>query len=601
MAGTITFVGAGPGAPDLITLRGVEALKRADLVIYAGSLVNEQLLDYAPPAARRVNSAGLDFTAVIAEIKAAYEAGKAVVRLHTGDPAMYGAVAEQYRELDRLGLPYSVVPGVSSVFAAAAALKTEFTMPGLSQSAILTRDAGRTPVPDGEALEKLAACGCTLCIFLSVAGIRQLTQKLLAAGRSPQTPAAVVYRASWPNEIVVRGTVADIAGKVEAAGIKRQSIIIVGEVLERSGELSSLYNKHFAHGYRTADPRDGFHGRCALFALSAKGTCKAVEIAAGLGDEAKVFVPEKHAHLVPCARLETYPEGGFADAYTGAWKRFDALVMVMAAGIVVRHAAKLCRSKLHDPAVVVCDEAGDYAVSLLSGHLGGANRLARAIAGITGGKPVITTATDVRKLMAFDELAARFRYRLLNPKALVRIATAMLDGEALELTMPPALFQNFYADNPEFRYQGASPDGAIQVRHAASDTVLRLEKLRYAVGVGCRRNAPAEEIAAAVDAALETAGLVYDDIGCFASIDLKQDEAGLLEAAKNAGKTVRFFTAAELNRIEVPHPSLAAREKLGVNSVSEAAALLAAGPGAQLVLDKQIHSQATVAIAEVKS
>ena len=216
MAGTITFVGAGPGAPDLITLRGVEALKRADLVIYAGSLVNEQLLDYAPPAARRVNSAGLDFTAVIAEIKAAYETGKAVVRLHTGDPAMYGAVAEQYRELDRLGLPYSVVPGVSSVFAAAAALKTEFTMPGLSQSAILTRDAGRTPVPDGEALEKLAACGCTLCIFLSVAGIRQLTQKLLAAGRSPQTPAAVVYRASWPNEIVVRGTVADIAGKVEA-------------------------------------------------------------------------------------------------------------------------------------------------------------------------------------------------------------------------------------------------------------------------------------------------------------------------------------------------------------------------------------------------
>ena len=141
----------------------------------------------------------------------------------------------------------------------------------------------------------------------------------------------------------------------------------------------------------------------------------------------------------------------------------------------------------------------------------------------------------------------------------------------------------------------------MQERRAAGDTVMRQEKLRYAVGVGCRRNAPAEEIAAAVDAALETAGLVYDDIDCFASIDLKQDEAGLLEAAKNAGKTVRFFTAAELNRLDVPHPSLAAREKLGVNSVSEAAALLAAGPGAQLVLDKQIHSQATVAIAEVKS
>ena len=213
MSGSITFVGAGPGAPDLITLRGAAALRDADLVIYAGSLVNEELLELAPKA-RLVNSAKLALPEVLREMRQAYEQGENVVRLHTGDPAIYGAVSEQFRELDRLGIPYSVVPGVSSAFAAAAALKVELTMPGLSQSVILTRDAGRTPVPEKEALDQLAAHGSTMCIFLSVGEMESLIKKLLSAGRSPSTPAAVVYRASWPNEQIVRGTLADIAARL---------------------------------------------------------------------------------------------------------------------------------------------------------------------------------------------------------------------------------------------------------------------------------------------------------------------------------------------------------------------------------------------------
>ena len=222
MSGSITFVGASPGAPDLITLRGAAALRDADLVIYAGSLVNEELLELAPNA-RLVNSAKLALPEVLREMREAYEQGGHVVRLHTGDPAIYGAVSEQFRELDRLGIPYSVVPGVSSAFAAAAALKVELTMPGLSQSVILTRDAGRTPVPEKEALDQLAAHGSTMCIFLSVGEMESLVKKLLSAGRSPSTPAAVVYRASWPNEQIVRGTLSDIAQKVADAGIQRQS------------------------------------------------------------------------------------------------------------------------------------------------------------------------------------------------------------------------------------------------------------------------------------------------------------------------------------------------------------------------------------------
>ena len=184
MKGKITFVGAGPGAEDLITIRGKKALEEADLIVYAGSLVNEKLLD-VNPSARKCSSASLSFEEILARMLEAYREGKKVVRLHTGDPAMYGAVAEQYRELDRLGVPYEVVPGVSSVFAAAAALKTEFTMPGITQTAILTRAAGRTPVPEAEELSKLAAHGTTLCLFLSVGDMKSVTAGRRALPRDP--------------------------------------------------------------------------------------------------------------------------------------------------------------------------------------------------------------------------------------------------------------------------------------------------------------------------------------------------------------------------------------------------------------------------------
>ena len=203
MNGKITFVGAGPGAVDLITLRGAAALDEAELVVYAGSLVNEKLLERAAKA-ELVNSAKLSLPEVIEIMAAACRAGKRVVRLHTGDPAIYGAVSEQFRELDRLGIPYEVVPGVSSAFAAAAELKVELTMPELSQSVILTRMAGRTPVPEKEALERLAEHGATLCIYLSAGDLDGLVEKLASAGLPPETPAAVVYRASWPNQKIVR-------------------------------------------------------------------------------------------------------------------------------------------------------------------------------------------------------------------------------------------------------------------------------------------------------------------------------------------------------------------------------------------------------------
>ncbi|MCZ7664015.1 MAG: precorrin-4 C(11)-methyltransferase [Thermoleophilia bacterium] len=252
----VLFVGAGPGDPELITLRGARALAEADLVVWAGSLVHPALLDHCRSEAVIHDSAGLDLAQIVQLLAQGHRSGRRVVRLHTGDPSLYGAIAEQMNELDALGVPYAVIPGVSSFAASAAALNAELTMPGLSQTVILTRRAGRTPVPQGQDLVSLASHRATLCIFLSVGQIEEVVADLLQHYPG-STTVAVVANASWPEERIVRGTLADIAGRVEEEGISRTAMILVGDVLDRSGEVSRLYDRAFSHGYRHADGGSG--------------------------------------------------------------------------------------------------------------------------------------------------------------------------------------------------------------------------------------------------------------------------------------------------------------------------------------------------------
>ncbi len=250
----VLFVGAGPGDPELITVKGLKALRSADVVIYAGSLVNPALLAELPPGAVAHDSAPLTLDQVLELMLEAVAAGRRVVRLHTGDPSVYGAIQEQMAALDARGIAYAVIPGVTAAFAAAAALKQELTLPGVAQTVILSRAEGRTPVPEKEHLHRLAALGGTLCLYLSVGLIEEVVAALLTGAYTPATPAAVVYRASWPDERRVEGTLADIAGKVRAAGIGRQALIIIGEVLaartDGVPEKSKLYDPEFSHGFR---------------------------------------------------------------------------------------------------------------------------------------------------------------------------------------------------------------------------------------------------------------------------------------------------------------------------------------------------------------
>ena len=248
----IYFVGAGSGAPDLITVRGARLLSEADVIVYAGSLVNPALLEYKKDGCEVYNSAKMTLEEVIAVMAPAAKAGKTVVRLHTGDPCVYGAHREQMDELDKRGLPYEVCPGVSSFCGAAAALKAEYTLPNVSQSVILTRMEGRTPVPEKEQIEAFAAHGATMVIFLSVGQLPRLSERLIAGGYAPDTPAAIVYKATRPDEKVVRTTVGELAAAGAREGITKTALITVGGFLGTEYERSKLYDPTFTTEFREA-------------------------------------------------------------------------------------------------------------------------------------------------------------------------------------------------------------------------------------------------------------------------------------------------------------------------------------------------------------
>ena len=247
----VHFVGAGPGAPDLITRRGAALLADADCIIYAGSLVNPALLGLAKPGCAIYNSAEMTLEQVLDTIRATEQAGGTTVRLHTGDPCLYGAIREQMDALDADGIPYDDTPGVSSFCGAAAALCAEYTLPNVSQTVIITRMEGRTPVPEAEQLAKLAAHGATMVIFLSIGLVNKVQQALLASGgyRS-DTPAAVVYKATWPEQKVVRCTVSTLAEETRKNGITKTALIVVGGFLGQNYERSKLYDPAFTTAFR---------------------------------------------------------------------------------------------------------------------------------------------------------------------------------------------------------------------------------------------------------------------------------------------------------------------------------------------------------------
>ena len=248
----VYIVGAGAGDPELITVKGQKLLQKTDVIIYAGSLVNPALLGLAKEGAEIHDSASMTLPEVIETIEKAVAKDLMVVRLHTGDPSIYGAIQEQMDALKKKGIDFEVVPGVSSFLATAAALKQEYTLPGISQTVIITRNEGRTPVPEREKLRSLAAHQATMCIFLSITMLADVVKELIEGGYAPSTPIAIVQRASWPEQKIVRATLETIVAEIADKGIDRTAMIVVSRCLGADYELSRLYAPEFSHMFREA-------------------------------------------------------------------------------------------------------------------------------------------------------------------------------------------------------------------------------------------------------------------------------------------------------------------------------------------------------------
>lgn len=247
----VYFVGAGPGAPDLITVRGMRLLEKADVIIYAGSLVNPQLLSYARESCRIYNSAKMTLEEVLSVMEKAEEKNLITIRLHTGDPSVYGAIREQMDALEEKGIPYESCPGVSACFGAAASLHLEYTLPEVSQSLIITRMAGRTAVPEKESIESFAAHHASMAVYLSTGMLGELSRRLMAGGYEPDTPAALVYKATWPEEKAIVCSIASLAKTAEENGIKKTALVLVGDVIAHQNYAKSkLYAADFETEYR---------------------------------------------------------------------------------------------------------------------------------------------------------------------------------------------------------------------------------------------------------------------------------------------------------------------------------------------------------------
>ena len=251
----VYFIGAGPGDPELMTIKGKRIIEQADVIIYAGSLVNPGVLSGHKEGARIYNSAGMHLEEVLEVMQEAHRCHQMTARVHTGDPSIFGAHREQMDRLDALGIPYEVIPGVSSFLSAAAELKREYTLPGVSQTVILTRMEGRTGVPERESIERLAEHRATMVVFLSVGKVRELCRKMIPA-YGKDTPAAVVYKASWEDQRILRGTLETLPALVEASGIRKTALTLVGEFLGDDYELSRLYDRTFTHEYRKGSGED---------------------------------------------------------------------------------------------------------------------------------------------------------------------------------------------------------------------------------------------------------------------------------------------------------------------------------------------------------
>lgn len=586
---SVFFVGAGPGDPDLITVRGRDIVQRADLVLYAGSLVPRAVVSSAKPGAAVVDSAGLDLHQTHALMRETVLRGGMVARVHTGDPSLFGSLREQIRLLDKDDIAFAIIPGVTAAFATAARAAVSFTVPEHTQTLIITRTEGRTPMPEQEQLRYLARHNTSMAIYLSAEKTSVLIRELRLAGLSENTPLVVGHKIGHPEEQLRHCRLADLDATVRANGFTRQTMFLVLPDEHAPATKSHLYAPAFGHGFRPPR-RPETWDRLAVYALTTAGRKLAERIAAD--HAADVFVPE---------RLSTPATQGFcrmADQVRRNFTNYHGHVFITATGIAVRAIAPLLDNKTTDPAVLVCDQHGLHVISLLSGHLGGANELARTLAKSINATPIITTATDSEGVPALDTLAQTHGLAIANPKRIRAVNTCLAEGLPVSVHDPE---HRLPLDHELLHRIDDAQKAMVLVSWRAIQTLpanhaLILHPPCLVAGIGCRRGTTAHDILAALNFVFERHGLCPRSLAFLRSVDLKEDEPGLREAAEILGIPLVFVSRDELATIQVPNPSVTVRSKIGVDSVCEAAVLSTA---TRLLVPKTIRTTVTVAVGLV--
>ncbi len=577
--GRVHFVGAGPGSAHHLTRRALALLRRADLVVAADSLVAPEVIALA--RGRLIASSELPLEQLLPPMIEMAGQGGLVVRLHSGDPALYGAVSEQMALLRSAGCPYDVVPGVSSVFATAAALGVELTEPGGAQTVVLTRHGKRAPTPERERLRELAAHRSTLAIFLSATAAGEVERELLEAGLDPQTPAAIAYRVSWPDEIVERTTVAGIGKAVRRLGLRRHTLILAGDALAPGPARSRLYDSGHAHVLRrrTAVSAPALARPPSLVAVTAPGERLAQRLARSLPGARVV----KGGRRLP----ELFEEG-------------TPIIAFMAVGAAVRLLAPVLRDKRSEPPVVAVDDAGRFAISLLGGRAAGANRLAAYVASVLGAEAVVTTAAERLGLPALDEALADLGWRVEDPRSLTALEAAVVNGDPIGFhgpgLTPPDGFDFRPVRSPA---SSGCPTGLVVSDHLLDhlpEGWALARPGRLVVGFGCSTGAEPEEGVELARAALGEAGLSPLGVRAVATIDRRRKHPAALRLAEALAAELVAFTSAELGAVPVPNGSRRVLEAVGTASVAEAAALLASR--GHLVVPKRAGRSVTVAVAE---
>lgn len=633
----VHFVGAGPGACDLITVRGMNRIKEADVIIYAGSLVNPALLSYAKADCKIYNSAHMTLDAVVDVMREAEAAGKGTVRLHTGDPSVYGAIREQMDLLDEYGIAYDVCPGVSAVFGAAASLACEYTLPDVTQTLILTRAEGKTPVPEKENLRSLAAHRASLVLYLSSGLARKVRQELLIGGYAEDTPVAVVYKATWPEEKIIRTTLAKLPEDMEAAGITKTALIIVSPALGSIYEKSKLYDAAFATEYRGATEIALPAGirRVLLITCSVRGYATMQKLA-------KKLENISGAEIIAKVKCEALPEVSMKETVKACvdeyFEQVDAIVFVTASGIAVRSVAEHLTHKSKDPAIVCMDECSKHVISLVSGHAGGANALTQMLADVMWATPVITTATDVEGRFSIDDYAREHNLVVTDWEKAKAISAEVLTTGAEPVWMDEAeVLQEEEKNACEIRKEQKSTGidgceneinvqelqiGSHQVIITPQDGSVDVQTLQLiprciVAGVGCKKGTPVDKIEHAVQDAFAKAGLRMEALCAVVSIDLKKEEAGLLEFCETRNVPFETYAAEELQAVPGTYSaSEFVSGVTGVDNVCERSAVKYASEHGmnqgeqllgrqakhgELLLRKQAYGGVTVALAYVCS